>query len=392
MGEFFLGGKRLGGGFRRKFGSISSGATLRAREDPLHVREGAWERRSRMSMRKKVAARESAFMLSRCWNRNTRIFRTSPATLAALLLACMLLAGLFLPACDGGRKDGGGIKVAVDIVPLAQICRSVGGEWVEVEVLVPPGASPHAYELTTEQMRFLSDADLLVVVGLGLIPWEKEILSKVDREGLAFIEAGEEIPAGELIAAGETHHGGEAEEQVGEEEHGSCDPHVWLDPVLAKDIVVAVRDGLMKIDQQHASFYEANAESLLEDMEALHQEITRRTAAFSRREFIAFHSSWTYFARRYGLGQVGVIEERPGKEPSAGEIAELVMLAREKKVGAIFAEAQFSARVAEAVAEESGGEVRVWMLDPLGDLGDPEKDDYCDQMRYNLSVMEEALR
>lgn len=343
-------------------------------------------------MREKIAARESVSMLRGCRYWNIRTYRASLAALAVPLLAWILFAGLFLPACGGGRTDGGRIKVAVDIVPMAQICRSVGGEWVEVEVLVPPGASPHAYELTTEQMRFLSEADMLVVTGLGLIPWEEEILSRIGGKGLAFIKAGEEIPAGELVAAGETHHGGEAEEQVEEGEHGTSDPHVWLDPVLVRYIVVAVRDGLAKIDPQHASSYEANAASLLEDLEALHEEITRRTAAFSRREFIAFHSSWTYFARRYGLKQVGVIEERPGKEPSAGEIAELVMLAREKGVGAIFAEAQFSARVAEAVAEESGGGVRVWMLDPLGDLGDPEKDDYCALMRYNLSVMEEALR
>ncbi len=319
-------------------------------------------------------------------------FPAAARALSACLSACLLIACLATASCVGGNEGSARTLVAVDIVPLAQICRSVGGEWVEVEVLVPPGASPHSYELSSDQMKSLERADLLVLVGLGLIPWEEEIFTKIGREGLPLIEAGQQIPAGELIPAGEEHAGDKTGEHGEEGSHGDYDPHVWLDPILAEYIVEAVRDGLSRVDPEHASAYRDNAASFLEELATLHAEIARRTASFSRREFIAFHSSWNYFARRYGLLQVGVIEERPGKEPSAGEIAELVELARERKVRAVFAEEQFSSRAAEAVAEESGGEVRVWKLDPLGDLGHPEKGDYCGLMRYNLSIMEEALR
>ncbi|MCL8207267.1 MAG: metal ABC transporter substrate-binding protein [Actinomycetia bacterium] len=234
-------------------------------------------------------------------------------------------------------------------------------------------------------MKFLSDADLLVIVGLDLIPWEEEIITKTVGPDLV-VRAGEAVPVDELLPA----EGGDDGTEAGA--HGAYDPHVWLDPVLLKYAVEAVRKGLEEADPRHASSYRERAASFISELDELHGEIARRTAAFTHREFIAFHSSWTYFARRYGLRQVGVIEERPGQEPSAGEIAKLVEMARGWGVKAVFAEAQFSPRVAEAVAEESGGEVRVWLLDPLGDPGNPEKGDYCRLMRHNLSVMEEALR
>lgn len=320
---------------------------------------------------------------------SSRALWTAPAALLVLLVAAALLPS----GCGAGKAEKCRVTVAVDIVPLAQVCKAVGGDLVDVKVLVPPGASPHHYELTAEEMKYLSDADLLVMVGLELIPWEEEIIAGIKGPDLVVVNAGEVVPADELLPVGEEHGGAEGEAHAeGGKTHGVYDPHVWLDPILMRYVVEAVQKGLEEADPRHASSYKEGAALLLEELEELHEEIARRTAAFSRREFIAFHSSWRYFARRYGLWQVGVIEEQPGREPSAGEIARLVETARERGVRAVFAEAQFNPRVAEAVAEESGGEVRVWLLDPLGDMEDPEKADYCGLMRYNLSVMEEALR
>ncbi|MDI6874151.1 metal ABC transporter substrate-binding protein [Candidatus Solincola sp.] len=283
--------------------------------------------------------------------------------------------------------------MAADIVPLAMICREVGGDHVEVEVLVPPGSSPHTYELSAGQVSFLAGADLLVINGLGLIPWAEDIHSRVGNPDLVVVEAAEAVPPEELLPAraeGSDSHG--EEEEAGGHGHGIYDPHLWLDPVLALHIVDAVEEGLVRTGPEYAEYFRERASELRARMTSLHEEVLRRTAAFTHREFISFHSSWTYFARRYGLRQAGVIEELPGKEPSAGEIAALVELARGRGIKAVFAEEQFNPRVAEAVAEESEGEVRVWMLDPLGDLGDLERGDYCALIRYNLDIMEEALR
>lgn len=312
----------------------------------------------------------------------------------AMLLSVLMWATVSFSGCGGAKPVERKMLIAADIVPLAEICRDVGGDRIEVEVLVPPGSSPHTYELSAGQVRFLSEADMLVINGLGLTPWAEDIFSRVDNPDLVVIEAAGEIPPEELIPAWkwDSCMGEEREGEGNDHEHALYDPHVWLDPVLVLYVVEAVEEGLIRLDPTHADAYRANAASLRRDISDLDEEIRRRTAGFTHKEFIAFHSTWTYFARRYGLQQAGLIEVLPGKEPSAGEFAELVEMARARGVKAVFAEVQFNPRIAEAVAEESGGEVKVWTLDPLGDMQDPRKDDYCDLIRYNLDLMEEALR
>jgi zinc transport system substrate-binding protein len=301
-------------------------------------------------------------------------------------VAGLLLAAL-IAGCGTNVQGTGRLKVATDIVPLADFCRRVGGDMVEVEVLVPPGATPHAYELTTGQMRFLTQADVLVTNGLGLTPWSEEVLGKVDNPELLTVVAGDAVPTQGLIAV--DGDGAGADEGA---ENGPFDPHVWLDPELAIYMVTAVRDAFISVDPVNSDYYRDNAAEYSGELLELDAEIAEEVAAFSNREFVAFHSSWTYFARRYGLQQVGVIEEQPGKEPSAGEIAALVDLIMTSGVKVVFAEPQFSPRAAQAIAEESGGEVAVRMLDPLGDPNDPESDGYIKVMRKNVAVMGEVLR
>jgi ABC-type Zn uptake system ZnuABC Zn-binding protein ZnuA len=316
--------------------------------------------------------------------------RKHKRAVAALLLTASL-AFILTPGCGARGQRPGRLQVAVDIVPLADFCSAVGGDLVEVEMLVPPGASPHAYELTTGQMRFLAEADVLVTVGMGLTPWAEEVFGKVDNPDLVTVVAGEAIPQSDLIPTAAY----EEEKQAGREaehEHGIYDPHIWLDPELAVYIVEAVRDGFIQADPENAAAYLGSAGGYVEELAGLDAEISEEVATFTSRKFVSFHSSWTYFAHRYGLEQVGVIEEQPGKEPSAGEIGELVDLIESQGIKVVFAEPQFSPRAAEAIAEESGGKVVVKILDPLGDPEDPEKDTYLKMMRSNLEVMGEALR
>jgi len=307
---------------------------------------------------------------------------------AAALLIIVLSAPL--AGCAAGESGDGRMKVAADIVPLADFCEQVGGSLVEVETLVPPGASPHSYELTTGQMRFLEEADVLVMVGLDLAPWTDEVFSAVAAQDAITVLAGEAVPAEELIAAGDDGH--EHEQEAHGHEHGIYDPHVWLDPVLAMDIVKAIGEALAEADPDNSAAYRDNAARYIQDLTELDTSIAQQVASFEAREFVAFHSSWTYFARRYGLDQVGVIEELPGKEPSAGEIAELLDTIEARGVKVVFAEPQFSPRAAEAIAEESEGEVVVKVLDPLGDPDDPGTDTYMEMMRVNVETMQEALK
>lgn len=315
-----------------------------------------------------------------------RVFNKGWRGKAALSIALAVAAAAFSLnglGCGGQGYEGDALRVAATILPLADFCRNVGGDMVEVKVLVPPGASPHTYELTSEQMKFLYEADVLVENGLELTPWLDETLEKVDNSEMITVVAGDAVGEGDLIPALD---GSELEG-----ENGIYDPHVWLDPELAVHIVEAIGESFAEADPEHAEEYRRNAAAYVGELEELDAYIEEATEDFSKRKFVSFHPAWTYFARRYGLKQVGVVEELPGREPGAGEIASLVDLIREEGVEVIFTEPQFDPKAAEAIADESGAQVMLKVLDPVGDPGDARKDTYIELMKYNVEVMGEAM-
>jgi zinc transport system substrate-binding protein len=277
----------------------------------------------------------------------------------------LLLAGF--GAEGAGSADR--ILVAASIAPLADFAREVGGDRVEVTTLVPPGASPHTYELKPSQVMQVAEARLLVLNGAGLEYWAEKLVQGAGNPGLQVVDTSQGIP---LINAGA---------------HGA-NPHIWLDVRQAMRQVERIRDALGRLDAGHAATYRGNAARYLAQLEGLDREIAAEVARWKRRQFIAFHPAWVYFARRYGLEQAAVIERSPGREPSPKDLAAIVETARRIGARAIFAEPQFSPKAAEAIARESGA--RVLFLDPLGSsLQDPR---YPALMRSNMAQMALGLR
>jgi zinc transport system substrate-binding protein len=267
------------------------------------------------------------------------------------------------------------MKVAASIVPLADFCRNVGGDLVEVRTMVPPGASPHTYEPTSGQMKFLSDAKVFVTNGLELERWATDIVRKVGNPGLVTVVAADVVPRSRLLKTG-----------------GIYDPHVWLDPSLAVYEVKAIRDGLIEADPSHADEFTRNAADYVKKLETLDAEIRTITLKFSKKDFATLHPAWTYFAARYGLRQAGVVEELPGKEPSAKDIAKLVDKMKALGVKVVFTEPQFSDRAAVVIAQEAGPGVVVKKLDPLGNPDNPDVRDYIELMRHDVAAMRGAMK
>lgn len=283
------------------------------------------------------------------------------------------------------------IPVAASIGPLGDFCRKVGGARVQVTVLIPSGASPHVFEPTPREVAQAVRAKVLVYVGAGLDPWVERLAASSTAASQIRVVAVAGLP---LLteATSVAQEEGDIPRHAGQEHRhlpGTGNPHVWLDPVLAQDISRRIAAALIQADPDHRESYEANLKAFLQDLEALHQEAARRTAAFAIREFVSFHPSFTYFARRYGLKEVGVIEISPGREPTPGHIRRIVEAIRRYGVRVVFAEPQLSPRTAAVIAREAG--VRVLLLDPLGGRP-PYGDDYLRLMRYNLDIMEKAMK
>jgi zinc transport system substrate-binding protein len=297
---------------------------------------------------------------ARCGSARRKQHARTGSRIAALLLLCTL---------SGVAAASGRVLVAASIAPLADFVRQVGGNRVDVFTLVPPGASPHTYELAPRQVVRVAQARVLVLNGAGLEYWARKLVAAAANPALQVVDTSEGIP---LLDAGA----------------GGANPHVWLDVRQAMLQVRHVSDALVKVDPAHAAEYEANTAAYLKQLEGLDAEIAAAVARWRHHRFIAFHPAWVYFARRYGLEQVAVVEKSPGREPSPAEVAAIVETARRIGARAIFAEPQFSSKAVTAIAEESGA--RVVFLDPLG--GSVPGQTYVDLMRYNVAQMASALQ
>jgi zinc transport system substrate-binding protein len=322
-----------------------------------------------------------------------RLFPFSPFRPFFCILLAMVLLGAG-PVCAQGPS--GKILMVASIVPLGDFCAKIGGERVEVMVLIPPGASPHIFEPTPQAVAQAVQARVFVYVGAGLDPWAERIIATKEAESQQVVEA---VAGLSLEADSDFHHqeeihksaaaGDHFAETAKKHDHSRGNPHVWLDPVWAQDICRRIAGALMRADPAHREVYEDNLNRYLKQLAELHQEIARRAAAWRLKEYVSFHPSFIYFARRYGLKELGVIELAPGREPTPGHIQRIVEAIKRFQVRVVFAEPQLNPRMAQIIAREAGA--RVLLLDPLGGRP-PYGNDYLEMMRYNLEVMEQAMQ
>jgi ABC-type Zn uptake system ZnuABC Zn-binding protein ZnuA len=284
--------------------------------------------------------------------------------------------GCALLACAPAQAEP--LRVVATIQPIAMLVREVAAARAEVSVLVPPGASPHSFEPQPSDMAALAGAALLVEVGGDLDAWVRALAAAASPAPprLTLLD----VPELDLLPASAGHA------HTASERH---DPHVWLDPLRVRDALLpALAARLAALDPADRAGYESRLRDARQRMSALDAE-TRATLAGRGRRFVAFHAAWRYFAQRYALEEIGVVEEAPGEEPTPRELAGLVERAREASVAAILVEPQLSPRIAEALAAELGATtVRV---DPNGDPTDPERDTYPELMRWNARAFAAAL-
>lgn len=275
----------------------------------------------------------------------------------ASILLLALAPAVWLTSCprnDGGGGPDGKVRVAVSIQPQAYFVDRVGGEHVEVDVLVGPGQHPHTFDPTIRQMRRLRQTRLYFRIG---VPFEQTLCQKLTlaHKRLRIVDMRRGI---RLRAMAHHHHD---DGPHGEGHGGELDPHIWLSPPLAKIQAKTVCDELCTLDGDHEADYRANLAALHGDLDRLHAQIARDLAPLKGRTFYSLHPAFGYFAAAYGLKQEAV--ETEGKAPGLKHIRELLKRARAGGVSTIFVQPQFSARQARTLAAELGGSVVP--IDPL---------------------------
>ncbi len=270
------------------------------------------------------------------------------------------------------------LKVVATIAPFADLAQKIGGESVKVYTILKPGRGPHSYEPTPGDARRIASSDVVVMVGLGLDGWLVRLVESAGGSGAVMVDCS--------LAIVESTGWENERNTKSAHSHHSKNPHYWLDPGLMIPVVKTIRDVFVARAPKEADRFNENTDKLVESLLALDREISDKLKN-ARGRYVAFHNSWFYFARRYGLKQIGVIEAAPGREPSAKHMAALIDKIKRAKAKAVMVEPQFNRQLGKTLAEEAG--VGVAVVDPVG--GVEGRRGYFEMMRFNTNSFFNAL-
>lgn len=286
----------------------------------------------------------------------------------------VLISTLIVAGCvDDGGVDGaivyGKVHIVTTVFPLYEFVREVGGDFVDVKMLLTPGVEPHAYEPKPSDIVAVSEADMFLMIGSSMEPWAEDLLSGVSNSEVKIFMASDYV---DLLGN---------------------DPHIWLDFSNDMKIVEGLRDALIDLDEENAGSYKSNAEKYLAELQGLDIAYMDGLANCKKDTFITGgHNAYGYLANRYGVKFESAHGLAPDSEPTPLQLKSLVDVSRLNDLGYILFEEMTSPRLAEAIAAETSAQVVV--VNPAANLSKEEfvkGVTFVDLMRENLDTFKLIL-
>ncbi|MEN8155744.1 MAG: zinc ABC transporter substrate-binding protein [Bacteroidota bacterium] len=269
-----------------------------------------------------------------------------------LSLTALLL--LLLSACHPKTASNPETAVvSVSILPQHYFIERLAGDLVEVNVMIPPGASPATYEPTLSQLNSLRQSDLYLRIGhIGFeLSWMEKILSV--NPGMRVVDLSKGIALIEGTGDDQEHGHGHR--------HRGTNPHVWMSARNAGVIATNMHEALCSLLPGEKEVLSSNLATLLLELDSLDQAISEIVSGMDHRSFMIYHPSLSYFARDYQLEQLPL--EVEGKTPSPAHMKQMSDLGKRHHISAIFVQKQFDQKNAEALAREIGA--KIVQIDPL---------------------------
>lgn len=291
------------------------------------------------------------------------------------LLVAGVVAGARLRQAPAPSSQAA-VTVATTTFPLYDFTRAITKDISRIRVvpLAPVNIGPHDFSPTPATTSLMTQADIVIINGLGLDTYATELVEANGKPGVIVVDSSQ----GANIITGGINEEGEEQE---------FDPHLWVDPTNAIHQVNNIVAALVQADPADKEALLANAAAYRRQLQTLDQEFEQRLANVSQKDFVSFHSAFRYLARRYGLHQVAVIDPAPGTDPTPQQLTHIINIIRQKNIKVIFSEPQFSPKIVEAIAADLAIEVQP--LDPIETA--TESDTYLGIMQRNLVTLANAL-
>ena len=300
-----------------------------------------------------------------------------------LALAALIIAALAFPTASEAKK----LNVVTSTTDMAALAQEVGGDKITVEALAKGYQDPHFVEAKPSFLLKLRNADLLILVGLQLeIGWLPPLITQCGNARIqvgapGYLDASQfaeilDIPTGQVTRAmGDVHPLG--------------NPHYWLDPNNGRRIARGIAQKLGEMDPADSQYFQQRFQDFDRRLTDAEKNWDAEMAPYRGRKLVAYHTSWSNFAKHFGLQVVGYIEPRPGIPPTPGHTIEIIQLMKRDNVKLVVVEPYFDLKTPNSIGSATGAEVIV-LLPSVG--GEKEVTDYFKLFDYDINLLIQAFK
>jgi len=262
------------------------------------------------------------------------------------------------------------INTMVSVIPEVGFVHSIGGKYVNVSLMVKPGAEPDTYEPKPSQMKEIAKSDVYFAIG---VPFENIWLPKFANQNkkMEIVDVGKGVKAEAMPTFMDTKE--KADDAL-------SDPHIWMSPETVKVIGLNIYNTLDKLDPAHHEYYKVHYEAFLYNINKMDRKIKKiLTDVPKGSKFMIFHPAWGYFAREYHLTQFPIQVE--GKDPKPRMLAHIIDIAKKENIKVIFTQPEFSDHVAKTIAQQLN--IRVIKATPLATNWEKNLTDFATAIANN---------
>ena len=288
----------------------------------------------------------------------------------------------------------GKLKVVTTLFPLYDFVRNIGGDKVDVSLLLPPGVEPHSFEPKPNDVVRVKKANVFIYTNRFMEPWAMDILRGAGGSDLLVVDSSAGVTF--LPAREREGEAGESAGNHGEESRHALrmDPHIWLSIPDAEKMVDNIVAGLAARDPENGESYYRNAEAYKSRLRRLDQEFQEGLSVCKTRMFVhGGHYAFGYLADRYGLSYISAYAVSADAEPTPGKLVKLINTMKSKSLRFIFTEELISPRTAKIIAEETGA--TILKLNGIHNLSKEDMErgaTYISLMEQNLENLRKGLQ
>lgn len=262
----------------------------------------------------------------------------------------------------------------------------------------------HDFQLTPEDMKLLSTADVFVINGGGIESFMSDVAKAYPK--LDVVEACEDVALLSEDDADSDHdhdheadtksdsdqdhdHEADAEsDSAHDHDHGDENAHAWMSVPRYRTMVQTIASRLAEKDAKHADEYYANAKAYDAKLAVLEEKINSLKSLTNGQNIIIFHEAYAYVADDFSMNACYLLDLDEERSVSAGEIKQVIGDIKDDGVSVILAEEFYGKSMGDTVSRET--DVHVIYIDPLN-RGEYDKDSYLDGMEHNIELIKEAF-